>query len=308
MDNSLPASTSVGEVHIKRRWLHRPTDTTLLAASALLAFVVSAIMVCAYWPLMHFILASHGTRFEIVQQGMPTWYEVGWTNIRAVSGPAGYEDAPVHVLEAVSFESPVGDRAVLAQVPGTEDVILGVLHADNTFTTVFTDPNPKANLGARPDGVAVFSTVENGVSHIAYVSLTTPGKSSDLGSGSNPRLNSDGFFVAVSPQGLVRIDPALNASSSSVLVPNSYAEKLFGTISPDGKLALLPNAAAKMTLYSIEKTSPAKVPVTQTKEQIFLGPTGFLRGGYIVELGSGAFRIHALTNNQIHSIGPLTVN
>ncbi len=264
----------------KHSWLRRPTERTLLLVSIALALVVSAIIVCANWNLIAFSVSAHGTRFEVVDNGMPTWYEVGWGTVAKVGGPAGYENAPVTVLEAVPYEAPNGDVAVLARVAGSEGVVLGLLHTDNTFSAVLADGSTKSSLAVRPDGLALYAARVAGESHILQINIHNPETLKDLGRGKSPRLFKDGFFVAITQKGIVRIDPA--DTTHTVLLARTNADLMHSSLSTDGARAIVPSTSGKTEFITLQSLSPAAFAIDSSVSEVYRAPAVWVSKHFFV--------------------------
>ena len=262
--------------------LHRPTAKTLLFVSVALAVYVFLIMVVMNFSLVKFAFATHGDRFETVEGGVPTWYKSEFGMIRKVAGPEGFKNAPVTVLEAIPYGATPNEFAVLAKVEGVEGIALGILHANNTFENILADGTNKADLAVRPDGTALYAAMVDGESRLMLLDLTKSGVApSDLGRGRSPRVFTDGFFVAISSRGIVRVDPV--TKSVTVLMPSTDADIYNGTISRDGLAAAISNTSGKTLLYAIRHTNPGNVSLVSTSQFVALSPLSFVDEEFIIE-------------------------
>lgn len=271
-------------------WLRNPSRKALLIVSGLLFIVVVLVNVATSFSFIQFVFATHGTHIQTVERGTPTWYKLSFGMAQKMDGAPGFDKAPVTVLEATSY-GVEGAFAVLARVPGVEGIAIGILHPNNTFENVLSDGTNKADLAVRPDGMALYAAMVDGESHLMLLDLTKSGSaSSDLGRGRSPRVFTDGFFVAISEQGIIRIDPV--SSSVSVLVPSNDADIYNGTISPDGTLAALSNTSNKTLFYTIEQTSPGNVSLQSVVRFTALSPLSFVHDKYIVEPSPHALTIY----------------
>ncbi len=282
-DPIIPAATAVLPAAHARRfaWLHNPSTKTLLVVSGALFIVVVLVNVAISFSFLKFVFLTHGTRVETVENGVPTWYAFSFGTAKKVAGAPDFDQAPVTVLEAVEYGEQ-GAHAVLARVPGVEGITLGLLHANDTFESILSDGTNKANLAVRPDGQALYAAMMDGESRLMHTDLTKAETvPSDLGRGRSPRLFTDGFFVAVSEEGIVRIDPV--SKSVSVLVPSTDADIYNGTISPDGTRVALSNTSSKTLFYTIENTSPGNVALTSVARFTALSPLSFVRDEFLVE-------------------------
>lgn len=271
-------------------WLHNPSPKTLLIASILLFVVVALVNLAMSFSLVKFAFMTHGTRVETVERGVPTWYAFSFGMAKKVDGAPGFAKAPVAVLEARPYGAE-GEYAVLARVPGGEGIALGILHANNTFENILSDGTTKADLAVRPDGTALFGAMIDGESHLMLLDLTKSGVApSDLGRGRSPRVFTDGFFVAISNRGIVRIDPA--TKDVSVLVPSNDADIYNGTISVDGTRAALSLTSGKTLLYRIEQTSPGSVALMSTSRFTALSPISFIGNKFVVEPSARQLRVY----------------
>jgi hypothetical protein len=260
-DPIIPAATAaLPAAHARRfAWLHNPSIRTLLLASGALFLLVVLVNVVMSFSSLKLAFLTHGTYVETVENGVPTWYKISFGTAKKVDGAPGFKKAPVTVLEAVSYGEE-GTHVVLARVPGVEGIALGILHSNNTFENVLSDGTNKADLAVRPDGMALYAAMVDGESRLMLLELTNPEEApTDLGRGKSPRVFTDGFFVAISEQGIVRIDPV--ADSVELLLPSSRALIQSGALSTDGTQVLVPGATSRLTLLGIKSTSPSNIAV-----------------------------------------------
>lgn len=282
-DPIIPAATAALPAAQARRfaWLHNPSTKTLLLASGALFVVVVLVNVALSFSFLKFVFLTHGSHVETVENGVPTWYALSFGTAKKVDGAPGFKKAPVTVLEAVAYGEE-GAHAVLARVPGVEGIALGILHPNNTFENVLSDGTNKADLAVRPDGIALFGAMVDGDSRLMLLELTNPEDApSDLGRGRSPRVFTDGFFVAISSRGIVRIDPV--TKDVAVLVPSNDADIYNGTISVDGTRAALSLTSGKTLLYRVEQTSPGDVALMSTSRFTALSPISFIGTEFIIE-------------------------
>jgi hypothetical protein len=239
-----------------------------------------------------FAFATHGERFETVERGVPTWYKSEFGMIRKVAGPEGFKKAPVTVLEAVAYGENSNEFVVLAKVDGVEGISLGILHANNTFENVLSDGTNKADLAVRPDGIALYGAMMGGESHLMQIDLTKSGTlPSDLGRGRSARLFTDGFFLAISDKGIVRIDPSREANT--ILLPNSDAYELSSTLSRDGTTAVVSNTSGKTIFLSITQLEPLQISVEAELEQFLVAPATLVGANYfVVTSGAGHLTVY----------------
>ncbi len=294
MDEPLPVVAAVPVAPLKHSWLRRPTERTLLVASALLALVVTSVWVLANMSFIRFALEAQGASFSVVEQGESVSYDVSLGSISKRTTVKGYERAPVQVLEVSQYNGNSGDVAVLAHVGGTDGTVLGVIHPNGTFTSVLSDGTRKADLVVRPDGIGLFSALVDGESHIMQINVAVPNNSlKDLGRGRSPRLFADGFFVALTPVGVVRIDPAL--SGVDILVLRSDADRMSSSLSPSGVRVVLPNTSGKTDFLSLRSLSPVQLALESTAPQVYGGPAVWVSAHFfVVPSGSGRFDLYSL--------------
>lgn len=263
---------------------------TLLYASLLLLAVVMLANLVTAFSFVKFLVTSHGTSVELVENGAPTWYSFSLGAAHRVAGAPGFENAPVTVLEALPYGTE-GAYAVLAQAAGVDGTMVGILHANNTFEYASTDASVKADLAVRPDGMALYAAKIEGESRIMVLDLTKSGTApTNLVRGRSPRVFTDGFFIAITDKGIARIDPV--SKDVAVLVPTADADLLNGSISPDGLTVSLSNTSGKTLLYTVQHTSPGDVSLSATARFIALSPVSFIGTEFIVERSASSMDVY----------------
>ncbi len=271
-------------------WLRNPSRKALLIVSGLLFIVVVLVNVALSFSFLKFVFLTHGTHVETVENGVPTWYALSFGTATKVDGAPGFNTAPMTVLEAVAYGEE-GAHAVLARVPGVEGIAIGILHPNNTFENVLSDGTNKADLAVRPDGMALYAAMVDGESRLMSLDLTnTEEVPSELGRGRSPRVFTDGFFVAVTDEGIARIDPV--SKDVAVLIPSADADLLNGTISPDGLTVAISNTSGKTLLYTIQRTSPGDVALSSTVKFTALSPLTFIRTNFIAEKSASSISVY----------------
>lgn len=289
-------------------FLHHPTERTLLATAIVLTIVVYLVAMLTSFPWLVFAVSTHDTRFETVQDGLPVWYESKFGKITRVSGPKGFEKAPVEVLEAVRADESTEDRVVLAYVAGIEGVVLGILHKNNSFEHVLADGTNKADLAVRPDGIALFTRTSGGESTLVQVDLQKGTDSLlERGRGHSGRLFTDGFFLALSPQGLIRIDPA-STSTDAILVSRANADNMNSSLSSDGVRATIPNTSGKTDFFSVRSLSPANLSVEMTLPELYRTPVIWISPEYFTVLNnSDMFVLYRFNGGVLYRVAEITL-
>lgn len=294
-------ATATSPLH---NFLRRPSKKALLLTSIALTVVVFFIMIVMNFSLVMFAVSTNGTHIETVEKGVPTWYKFSFGMAKNVDGAPGFDKAPVTVLEAIPYGAE-GEYAVLARISGVEGIAVGILHTNNTFENILSDATNKADLAVRPDGLALFGVMIDGESHLMLLDLTKSGAApSNLGRGRSPRVFTDGFFVAISSRGIVRIDPT--TKSVSVLVPSNDADIYNGTISKEGTRAAISNTSSKTLLYRIEQTSPGNVALMSTSRFTALSPISFVGTEFIIEPSAHQLSVYHITP-AFKNVGSLRV-
>lgn len=162
-------------------------------------------------------------------------------------------------------------------VDGTEKVDLHVLSDGTAVYGVLYDivvwPDTLAALDDNDDGVVEEGYAEGPVAAVAEAvpqapsygsgmlyafNIATRGEARSLGEGRSPRVTADGALVAITPVGLVRINPENGART--ILAGYRNGDSVGATISANGSIALLHsegNAVADVFTISGAGATPA---------------------------------------------------
>ena len=232
-----------------------------------------------------------GTRIELLDAGAPQWYEASETGYIEASGPRGFENLPFTVLEVAPVQSN-GVTLLLARVPSTQGIVVGALHQDSSFIPRILDHTEKVSLTARADGLAAYTQLSASSTIILFdIQDETPIKK-NLGAGRSPRFAIDGSIVALTHQGVIRID-SLTGKRTPV-IERSGADKI-GAISDDGLVALLPGALTGM-LDFFRLDRPA-LPATSYLGSISVSAVtdiAFVGDDFVVVRSGDTFTVYAV--------------
>ena len=219
-----------------------------------------------------------------IEQGVAEQYFVlNHQLVRAASEP--FENGVVLVERA---ESPVNseEEVVLASVPGVPGIAAAIRTSDEAIRLLVAGDTNKSDLLVREDGIAIFTSVaaplplaegeapsdpnaeENTVEETGYatgpvdfgavetmpfpelvaVNIRTS-QITSLGQGYSPRLQDDGSVLAITPEGVMRIDPV--SLARTVVVSYAGDANRRGALSPSGMTAALPGAGATLEFYHL---------------------------------------------------------
>ncbi|MBY0111065.1 hypothetical protein K2Y00_03650 [Patescibacteria group bacterium] len=205
------------------------------------------------------------------------------------------EPLPDGIVVHESVPSPLvaGESVILATAPGVPGMIAGIAHTDGDVTLLAAGGTSKSNLLVREDGRAIFVTnpsvvieeasageegAEDTVEETGSASepsspalaaqapASTPsqlisvhigtGTITALGVGHGPRLLADGSILALSKQGVVKINPV--TGDRSLILPYESTDTPAGGISPSGTVVALSGAdVGQLEFYRINPSGAA---------------------------------------------------
>lgn len=220
-----------------------------------------------------------GFRVAFGGNGTYQYFEFAGDSLIPSSGAQGPDGTVIR--ESVELED--GSRVVIAALPGTERMMVGVISVSGTFMPLHEERRLIANLSVS-NGKAAFSIFPEGVGlalpaepavegaennvveegsaegppaefstfvplplpEIAVVDINNGPALRKLGTGTSPRFHPDGSLVAVSEGGIIRISIADGKRSMVLEIPPEDS-----IISPDGSLVALRTSDSTFDLYDI---------------------------------------------------------
>jgi len=245
-------------------------------------------------------------QFSLVENGAVRWYQLSGTTLTALPMPSLPNNA-THALSDVAATLRSGDTPVLAPSVATDGTTLAVVRHDGTLIPLLDDGTTKTDLAVNADGFAAYTVhATDGGMTLAAFSIYGPQKEAlALGDGFSPAVSENGAVLALSSDGLVRIDPIGNMHETLL----SRFGLAYGNaaLAPDASAAVMPNdithaldvfsigskAITTSYLGSIKTSSDAIAFVTPT---IFIvhSSAGFteyaIQDGKIITRGILAFK------------------
>lgn len=217
-------------------------------------------------------LPAEGTVVSVVERGLVVPYMMKGNAL--VAQPPNVRPDGSIVFEEKDSPLVDGEKVALVSNPGVTGVALGIVHTDRTFTPLLTGVTNKADLLVTKEGIAVVSTHafidvepsgeapqkegeplnapdEQGsatgpvsLPGVRY-DLTKPeyelvavniktGTITSLGDGRSPRLTQDGTVLALSHEGVVRINPA--SGKRAFVLERADADSMRGNISASANI------------------------------------------------------------------------
>ena len=254
-----------------------------LIAAIIVVGVVSVLYV--YVPLGNRMAAVQ--RVSVYEDGALAWYSIQGDMATKVKGPLEASGIPTVRFSATPLAS--GETPIITDSDKGSATILALLAQDKkSMHQILNDESPKYELAARPDGRVVFAEYQeikkNGITSgdwnlISLSSKQSGGTPIDLGPGFSSAFTSDGALLAITPNGLTRINPDRGGYTTIIARRLVYGS---AAIAPDARLVVLPNEVTHA--FDVFAIAPAPAAASSYVGSItapgdavsFISPTAFL--------------------------------
>lgn len=250
--------------------------------------------------------AQGNTAFLLHANSASSWWNYAAPDtVQRITAPASFVKATgVTPIEEARVLSSGDVPALVRAGPSPTVAAFGLIGPNGAFRSLTNDPFPKEGLTTNASGSQVaYAVLEpsgqpphfSAAWHIKLYdfSATTMPAAVDLGEGFEPRFLQNGDILAMSPAGMVEIQPTAKKqivlSRTAVLWPGMYAA------SADGSYVATAATATSTAVYALDATTtPATLARIGTIDY-FAYPVAFLQNGQLIAERPGANALIDLT-------------
>lgn len=302
--------------------LRRLLVRAFIAVACILVLAVIAAFIWIYPPTGSWLRASI-TRLErrvipqpqVVLMRTPSGnarYVVSGTSLKPFP-PQGTHTRASFIVDEYSAPTSGGTPSLGAPVSSAPAGTLALVTDDGRLIALVKTRSVMRDLAGRPDGLVAYSsftqaatTTEPDTWHVMVVDTAALGEAQDLGPGTDPAFAKNGNILALSPDGLVELNPFVNARMVRLGAPYAGAPGP-ALIAPDASYAVLPNSiTGKEDVFSIDPAQPSalsylgSLPVPQA-----LG--ALTSASFLAQTDAGNATVYTVSKAGIAAGGTFTI-